>query len=316
MVTLEVCAMSNRTLLTEFILQGFSDAPRLRGPFFALFLCLFVAALGGNLLIVAAIASSPRLHTPMYFFLVNLSVLDVTCACTVVPKLLDILLAERRSISYGGCMAQMYFLSWSVAGEVLLFTAMAYDRYVAICRPLRYGSLMSPRVCAALAGAVWGISVLGAGVNTCLMTRLSFCGPNVIDHFFCEIPPVLVLSCSSTLVNDIMAVMADIFFAMLNFLLTVVSYGFIISTILKIRTAEGKQRAFSTCSSHLTAVTLYYSTIIYTYLSPGSSYSPGMGKVMAVLYSTVSPTLNPLIYSLKNKEVKAALRKLPEFDPC
>ncbi|XP_004782427.1 olfactory receptor 13A1-like [Mustela putorius furo] len=302
--------MRNQTRVTEFILQGFSERPQLHVLYFILFLCLYATALCGNCLIIVAIAFSSRLHTPMYFFLVNLSVLDIICTCTVVPKLLAILVAEKRSISYRGCMAQMYFLSWSVAGEVLLFTAMAYDRYVAICQPLHYSSMMGPGVCAVLAGAVWGISVLGAGVNACLMLRLNFCGPNVIDHFFCEIPPLLLLSCSSTYVNNIMAVMADIFFAMLNFLLTMVSYGFIIVTILKIRTAEGKQRAFSTCSSHLTVVTLYYSTIIYTYLSPGSSYSPGMGKVMAVLYSTVSPTLNPLIYSLKNKDVKAALRKV------
>lgn len=163
--------------------------------------------------------------------------------------------------------------------------------------------MVGPRVCAVLAGAVWGISVLGAGVNGCLMLRLNFCGPNVIDHFSCEIPPLLLLSCSSTYV-------ADIFFAMLNFLLTMVSYGFIISAILKIRTAEGKQRAFSTCSPHLIGVTLYYSTIMYTHLSAGSSYCPGMGKVTAVLYSTVSPTLKPLIYSLKNKDVQAALKKV------
>nr|XP_012415963.1 PREDICTED: LOW QUALITY PROTEIN: olfactory receptor 13A1-like [Odobenus rosmarus divergens] len=302
--------MSNQTLVTEFILQGFSEVPQLQVLFFVLFLCLYTTALRGNSLIVVAITFSSRLHMPMYFFLVNLFVVDIICACTMVPKLLKILVAEKRSISYRGCMTQMYFLSWSVAGEVLLFTAMAYDHYVAICQPLHYSSMMSPRVCAVLAGAVWGISVLGAGVNACLMLQLNFYGPNMIDHFFCEIPPLLLLSCSSTYVNNIMAIMADIFFAMLNFLLTMVSYGFIISTILKIRTAKGKQRAFSTCSSHLIVVTLYYSTIIYTYLSPGSNFSPGMGKVMAVLYSTVSPTLNPLIYSLKKKDVKAALRKL------
>ncbi|XP_073096168.1 olfactory receptor 13A1-like [Manis javanica] len=303
-------AMSNQTLVTEFILRGFSAAPQLRALFFILFLSLYTMALSGNSLIVAAIAFTSRLHTPMYFFLVNLAVFDVICACTVVPKLLEMLVAEKRGISYWGCVVQLYFLTWSLAAELLLFTAMAYDRYLAICQPLHYGSMMSPRVCVVLAGAVWGISVLGAGVNACLILRLTFCGSNVIDHFFCEIPPLLLLSCSSTYVNDIMSIMADIFFAVLNFLLTMVSYGFIISTILKMRTAEGKRRAFSTCSSHLIAVTMYYSTIIYTYLSPGSSYSPGTGKVVAVLYSTVSPTLNPLIYTLRNKDVKAALKKV------
>ncbi|XP_014649524.1 PREDICTED: olfactory receptor 13A1-like [Ceratotherium simum simum] len=301
--------MRNQSLVTEFVLQGFSEAPQLQILFFILFLSLYTVVLCGNSLIMAAITFSSELHTPMYFFLVNLAVMDVICACTVVPKLLDILVAEKRSISYVGCMAQIYFLTWALGAELLLFTAMAYDRYVAICQPLHYGSMMSPKVCVTLAGAVWGISVLSAGVNACLMLRLTFCGPNLVNHFLCEIPSLLLLSCSSTYVNN-MAIMADIFFAVLNFLLTIVSYGFIISTIQKIQTAEGKWRAFSTCSSHLIAVTLYYSTIIYTYMSPGSSCSPEMGKVVAVLYSTVSPALNPLIYTLRNKNVKAALKKV------
>ncbi|XP_004472470.2 olfactory receptor 13A1-like [Dasypus novemcinctus] len=306
-------AMRNQTLVTEFILQGFSERPHLRVLFFILFLSLYTMALCGNSLIVGAISFSPGLHTPMYFFLVNLAVLDVFCACSVLPKLLEILVAEKRTISFRGCIIQMFFQTWSVSAELLLFTAMAYDRYMAICHPLHYGSMVSHRVCAALAGAVWGISILGAGVDTCLVLRLNFCGPNVIDHFFCEMPPVLLLSCSSTYLNNIMVIIADIFYAVLNFLLTIVSYSFIISTILKIRTAEGKQRAFSTCSSHLIVVTMYYTTVIYTYLTPGSSYSPEVGKIMAVLYATVSPTLNPLIYTLRNKDVKAALTKVFTF---
>ncbi|XP_002718809.1 olfactory receptor 13A1-like [Oryctolagus cuniculus] len=302
--------MSNQTRVREFLLQGLSAAPQLRVLFFILFLSLYTVALCGNSLIMAAIALSSRLRTPMYFFLANLAVLDVICACTVVPTLLQTLVAEETGISYGGCMAQMYFLTWSVAAELLLFTAMACDRYVAICQPLHYGSIMSPQVCVALAGVVWGISTLGAGVNTCLMLRLSFCGPNVIDHFLCEIPSLLLLSCSSTYVNDVMTLVADIFFADINFLLTAVSYSFIISTILKMRTAEGRRRASSTCSSHLIVVSTYYSTVIYSYLGPDSSYSPGAGKILAVLYSTVSPALNPLVYTLRNKDVKAALRKV------
>ncbi|XP_010636859.1 olfactory receptor 13A1 [Fukomys damarensis] len=303
-------SMSNQTLVTEFILWSFSERPQYRVLFLILFLSLYMMALCGNSLIVAVVTFSSRLHTPLYFFLVNLAILDVVCACTVVPKLLETLVGNETSISYRACMTQMYFLTWSVAAELLLFTAMAYDRYVAICQPLHYGSMMSPSVCTALAGATWGISMFGAVVNTCLMLRLTFCGPNVLNHFFCEIPPLLLLSCSSTYVNDVMTIVADIFFADVNFLLTVVSYGFIIATILKIRTAEGKRRAFSTCSSHLIVVTMYYSTVIYAYLSPNSSYSPLIGKVLAVLYSTVSPALNPLIYTLRNKDVKVALKKI------
>ncbi|XP_077000309.1 olfactory receptor 13A1-like [Tamandua tetradactyla] len=302
-------AMNNQMLVTEFILQGFSETPQLQVLLFFLFFTVYTMVICGNSLIMAAISFSPGLHTSMYFFLVNLAIFDVFCACAVLPKLLEILVAEKKIISYDGCIIQMYLLTWSIAAELLLFTAMAYDHYMAICQPLHYGSIMGPQVCAALAGAVWGISIPDAGVNTGLVLQLTFCGPNVIDHFFCEILPVLLLSCSSTCLNDIMTIMADNFYAVLNFLLTMVSYGFIISTILKICTAKGKWQTFSTCSSHLTVVTMYYTTVIYTYLTPGSSYSPETRKVMAVLYSTVSPTLNPLIYTLRNKDVKTALHK-------
>nr|XP_003479625.2 olfactory receptor 13A1-like [Cavia porcellus] len=302
--------MSNQTLVTEFILWGFSEKSLHRILLFILFFSLYMVALCGNSLIMAVVTFSSRLHTPLYFFLANLAVLDVVCACTVIPKLLETLVAKGTGISYRACMTQMYFLTWSVAAELLLFTAMAYDRYVAICQPLHYSYMMSPMVCATLAGTTWGVSMFGAGVNTCMMLRLAFCGPNVLNHFICEIPPLLLLSCSSTFVNDVMTIIADIFFADVNFLLTMVSYGFIIETILKIRTMEGKRRAFSTCSSHLIVVTMYYSTVIYAYLSPNSSYSPEIGKVLAVLYSIVSPALNPLIYTFRNKDVKVALKKM------
>ncbi|XP_005671649.1 olfactory receptor 13A1-like [Sus scrofa] len=281
--------MSNQSQVTEFILQGLLEAPHLQVLFFVLCLSLYTMALCGNSLIVVAISCSSGLHTPLYLFLVSLLVLDVICACPVVPKLLEILMAEKRGISYRGCMAQMYFLSWSVAGETLLLTAMAYKHYVAMCRPLHYGSTTGPWVCAVLTGAVWGTSMLGAGVNTCLMLRLTFCGPDVDEPSF---------------------FVADVLFAMLKLLLTVASHGCIVASILGIHMAEGKQRVFSTCWSHLLVVTVNYSTVIHTYVSPGSSYSPGVGKAMAVLYSSVSPTSNPLIYTLRKKDVKAALRNV------
>ncbi|KAI5270224.1 Olfactory Receptor 13A1 [Manis pentadactyla] len=193
-----------KDIIPEKMLMPLGDVPQLWVLFFVPFPSLYTMALSGNSLTVAAIAFTSRLHTLMYLFLVDLAVFDVVCACTVVPKLLEILVAEKRGISYWGCVAQVYFLTWSLAAELLLFTTMAYDRYLAICQPLHYGSMMSPRVCVVLAGAVWGISVLGAGVNACLILRLTFCGSNMIDHFFCEIPPLLLLSCSSMYVNDIM----------------------------------------------------------------------------------------------------------------
>ncbi|XP_072481779.1 olfactory receptor 13A1-like [Notamacropus eugenii] len=302
--------MNNQTFVTEFILKGFTDIPQFQVLFFVLFLFLYMVALIGNSLIGAAISLNSGLYTPMYFFLVNLALLDVICTCTAVPKLLQILGGEDNTISFRGCMTQLYFLTWSVAAELLLFTAMAYDRYVAICQPLHYSKMMSREICLSLAVAVWGISAFDAATNTSLLLRLSFCGPNVIDHFLCEIPALLPLSCPSTYLNDVMTIVADIFFAVLNFLLTMLSYGFIILSIMAIQTTEGKEKAFSTCSSHLIVVTMYYSTVIYVYLSPGSSYSPDKGKIMAVLYSSMSPALNSLIYTLRNKDVKRALRKL------
>jgi olfactory receptor len=207
-------------------------------------------------------------------------------------------------------MTQLFFLTWFLGAELLLLTAMAYDRFTAICRPLHYSTLMSRPVCVLLAGSVWVISAVSTSVHTGLMAQLHFCGPNQIRHFLCEVPTLLLLSCSPTTLNNIMIVIADAYFGVVNFLLTMVSYGYIVASILRIRSAEGKQRAFSTCSAHLVVVTLYYSTVIYTYVLPGSGSSMENGKVVALLYTAVSPTLNPLIYSLRNKDVKVALRKV------
>ncbi|XP_074092442.1 olfactory receptor 13A1-like [Macrotis lagotis] len=305
--------MNNQTQVTEFILQGFSDRFSIKILLFGSFFSLYTVALTGNILIIALFICSATLHTPMYFFLVNLSMLDIMCTTSVLPKVLENLLSDKKTISYVGCMTQVYFLTWAVSGELLLLTAMAYDRYVAICHPLHYSTMMSKKICVLLAAGVWGICGLNTTINTGLMIRLSFCGPNIINQFFCEIPPVLLLSCTSTYVNNIMTVLADVFFSVLNFFLTIVSYYFIISNIMKIRTTEGKKRAFSTCSSHLIVVTMYYCTVCYAYVSPISHYSPESGKLVAVIYTAVSPTLNPLIYTLRNKDVKEALRKVSLF---
>ncbi|XP_076982583.1 olfactory receptor 13A1-like [Tamandua tetradactyla] len=301
-------AIGNETEVTVFILQSFTNDPGLQAALFCLFFSLFVVALVGNGLIIAAIHCSPNLHTPMYFFLVNLAMLDMICTSSILPKVLQSLVAEN-TISYGGCISQMFFFTWSLSAELLLFTAMAYDRYLAICRPLHYSTLMSGRFCLALAAFVWSMGVLNAFLLTGLVLRLSFCGPNTIAHFFCEIPPVLLLSCSPTFINNIMTIAADMFLSGMNFLLTMVSYGCIIASILRIRSAEGKRRAFSTCSSHLIVVTMYYSTVLYTYIRPALGSAGLMDKVVAVLYTIVTPTLNPLIYTLRNKEFKASLKK-------
>ncbi|XP_001378378.3 olfactory receptor 13A1-like [Monodelphis domestica] len=306
-------ALHNQTLVTEFILQGFSETPQVQILLFISLLFLYLIALTGNILIVMAIGLNSGLHTPMYFFLANLAILDIGCTCTVLPKLLENLYVEKKSISYEGCMTQVFFLTCFLGTELLLFTAMAYDRYVAICHPLRYRTMMSRMVCMLLVSSVWATGVFSSLINTGLTVRLTFCGPNEIQHFLCEIPSLLVLSCSSTYLNNIMVVIADVYFGVINFVLTMVSYGFIISNILKIRTTEGKKKAFSTCSSHLMVVSMYYTTIIYAYIFPDSGSSVDNSKVVTLLYTAVDPALNPFIYTLRNKDFKTALKKLFSF---
>uniref|UniRef100_A0A673SYY0 G-protein coupled receptors family 1 profile domain-containing protein n=1 Tax=Suricata suricatta TaxID=37032 RepID=A0A673SYY0_SURSU len=297
------------TWVTEFLILGFSETPQLQMLFFPTFLLLYMVALSGNLLIVVVIGSSPALHTPMYFFLINLAMVDILCTSTILPKLLSSMVGDR-TISYGGCLVQVFFFTWSLGAELLLFSAMAYDRYVAICWPLRYSTLMDAWVCRLLATAVWTVSLTNTSVNTGLLLRLPFCRSNVVEHFFCEIPPLLKLSCAPTHLNEAMAFTADVILALGNFSVIMLSYSCIIASILRIRSSSGKRRAFSTCSSHLLVVSLYYCTVIYTYIRPASRYSLDKDKVVSVIYTSVAPSLNPLIYSLRNTEVKAALRRL------
>ncbi|XP_075389615.1 olfactory receptor 13A1-like [Tenrec ecaudatus] len=304
---------SNQTLVTEFLLQGFSEHPQLRLALLGCFLVLYTVALSGNALIITVVGCSASLHSPMYFFLSNLATMDIICTSTILPKVLAGLATQENTISYSGCMVQLFFLVWSGSSELLLLAVMAFDRYVAICHPLHYGTIMSPQVCVAMAVSVWGICALNSLINTSLTARLTFCGPRVITHFFCEIPPLLLLSCSPTRVNSIMTVVADAFYGFINFLLTLASYGRIVVSILHIRSTEGKRRAFSTCSSHLIVVCVYYTAVFYAYISPASSYSPERSKVAGVLYTALSPTLNPLIYTLRNAEVQRALAKLLPF---
>ncbi|XP_027716617.1 olfactory receptor 13A1-like [Vombatus ursinus] len=305
-------ASSNHSSVAEFTLQSLSENPQVQIFIFSLFLGFFIVAFTGNSLIVIVISLNPGLHTPMYFFLINLALMDILSASTVVPKLLQSLMT-KNTISYGGCIAQIYFLTWCLGAELLLFTVMAYDRYVAICQPLHYSTIISKAACCLMASAVWAISGTNATIHIIFIVHLFFCGPNVIDHFFCEIPPLLPLSCSSTYVNNIMVIMAHIFFAVFNFLLILVSYGFIISSILKIRTKEGKKRAFSTCSSHLIVIAMYYCPTIYIYIVPGLNQTLKDGKVASLFYTIVTPALNPVIYSLRNQDVKIALKKLCPF---
>ncbi|XP_068923146.1 olfactory receptor 13G1-like [Petaurus breviceps papuanus] len=302
--------MKNQSMEIEFILVGISSLPELRMFLLVSFFCIYVIALVGNSLIFFTIYASQQLHTPMYFLLGNLSVIDLLCTSTIVPKMLANLFSQRAAISFAGCMAQMYMFTWALVSEALLLALMAFDRYAAICHPLHYPMVMSSRVCIAMAGSIWVIGISNSAVHTSLAVPLSFCKSLIIDHFFCELPPILKLSCSDTHLNEALAFCADVIFGVGSCSLILVSYGCIIRTILRIRSSEGKKKAFSTCSSHLTVVSLYYSTVIYTYIRPTSNLSLGRDKIITALYSVIIPMFNPIIYSFRNREVKGALQKL------
>ncbi|XP_074046119.1 olfactory receptor 13G1-like [Macrotis lagotis] len=302
--------MKNQSMDIEFILVGISSLPELRIFLLVSFLCIYVVALVGNSLIFFTIYASQQLHTPMYFLLGNLSVIDLLCTSTIVPKMLANLFSQRAVISFAGCMAQMYMFTWALVSEAALLALMAFDRYAAVCHPLHYPMIMSSRVCIGMAASIWVIGISNSAVHTSLAVPLSFCRSLVIDHFFCELPPILKLSCSDTHLNETVAFCADVIFGIGSCSLILVSYGCIIRMILRIRSSEGKKKAFSTCSSHLTVVSLYYSTGIYTYIRPTSNLSLGRDKIITALYSVIIPMFNPIIYSFRNREVKGALQKL------
>ncbi|XP_034642739.1 olfactory receptor 13A1-like [Trachemys scripta elegans] len=302
--------MKNQSSFTEFILVGLSSFPEHQMFLFVVFIFIYMAALTGNLLIVLTITTSSRLHTPMYILLINLSLINLLSISVSIPKMLHNLLEHRKTIALLGCIAQIYLFTWTLVSEVLVLAAMAFDRYIAICHPLHYTIIMRKEVCVGLIAGIWIIGVANSAVHTGLVLQLSFFNSNIINHFFCELPPFLKLSCSDTSLNETLAFLADAVFGVGSCVITLMSYFFILRTILKIRSTEGKKKAFSTCSSHLIVVILYYSTAIYTYIHPSSAYSPDRDKVITVLYSVITPALNPIIYSLRNNEVKEALRKL------
>ncbi|XP_039390486.1 olfactory receptor-like protein OLF1 [Mauremys reevesii] len=301
--------MGNHSEATEFILSGLTDRPELQIPLFVVFLLIYSITLVGNGGMILLITTDPRLHTPMYFFLRNLSFCDLCYSSTISPKLLLNFLAERKSISYTACAVQV---SLSIAfgdAESLLLAVMAYDRYVAICNPLLYTVTMSRQLCKRLVTLVYAVGFVDSMIYTCFTFRLSFCSSNIINHFFCDIPPLLALSCSDTRINEIVMYVFMSCITVSSLVTVLLSYVYIISTILQIRSAEGRRKAFSTCSFHLTTVALYFGTLLFMYLRPPSSYSMDIDKVASVFYTVVIPMLNPLIYSLRNTEVKDALRR-------
>ncbi|XP_049747880.1 olfactory receptor 1030-like [Elephas maximus indicus] len=300
----------NHSEVTEFILLGLTDRAELQPVLFVVFLVIYLITVTGNVSMIFLIRSDSKLHTPMYFFLSHLSFVDLCYATNVTPQMLVNFLSERKTISFIGCIIQFHFFIALVITDYYMLTVMAYDRYMAICKPLLYGSKMSKCVCISLVTVPYIYGFANGLVQTVLMLRLSFCGPNEINHFYCADPPLMVLACSDTYVKETaMFVVAG---SNLTCSLTIIliSYIFIFTAILRIRSAEGRRKAFSTCGSHLTAVTVFYGTLFSMYLRPPSKASVKPGKIVAVFYIFVSPMLNPLIYSLRNKDVKRAIRKV------
>ncbi|XP_042526567.1 olfactory receptor 7A17-like [Dipodomys spectabilis] len=301
----------NGTQLSEFLLLGFSNQdPRIHPLLFGLFLSVYLITVLGNLLIVLAIMADPRLHTPMYFFLSNLSLVDVCFTSTTIPKMLLSLQTRSRAISYAGCVAQMYFLLLFSGLDIFLLTVMAYDRYVAICHPLRYTVIMSPRLCGLLALGCWIVGVLNSLLHTFLVLRLTFCRALEIPHYFCELNQVVHHACSGTFLNDLVIYATALLLAVGPFAGIIYSYSKIVSAICKIASAQGKYKAFSTCASHLSVVSLFYCTLLGVYLSSAVTQNSHATATASLMYTVVTPMLNPFIYSLRNKDIKRALRIL------
>ncbi|XP_061334270.1 olfactory receptor 5AR1-like [Pezoporus flaviventris] len=298
--------------VTELTLVGLTDNPQLQAPLFILFLLIYFITLVGNLGMVVLIRSSAQLQSPMYFFLSNLSLLDACYSSVVALRTLMNFLMEKQTISVIGCATQLYFFIAFGITECFLLAAMAYDRYMAICKPLLYLSIMSHQLCMLLVASSYVLGLLHSWVHTEAAFTLPFCSSNVINHFFCDVPPLLALSCASTYINEMILFSLAGVIELSTISAILVSYVFIFFAILRVRNAEGRQKAFSTCMSHLIVVTMLYGTTIFMYLRSSSSYSLNTDKVVSVFYTVVIPMLNPLIYSLRNKEMKDALRRTAE----
>uniref|UniRef100_A0A8C3HPW7 Olfactory receptor n=1 Tax=Chrysemys picta bellii TaxID=8478 RepID=A0A8C3HPW7_CHRPI len=302
--------MLNRTTVTEFLLLAFSDVRELQILHFVVFLMIYLVALLGNLLIITAIAFDHHLHTPLYFFLVNLSILDLGSISVTIPKPMSNSLMNTRVISYSGCVAQVFLFMFLGSADLGILTVMAYDRYVAICQPLHYERVMNRRACVQMAASAWISGILYSALHTGNTFAISFCGGNVVDQFFCDIPQLLKLACSESDLSENGVIAFSACLVLSCFLLIIVSYVQIFKTVLRIPSEQGRHKAFSTCLPHLTVVSLFVFTGIIAYLKPNSRSISRLDLMVDVFYSLVPPMLNPIIYSMRNKEIKAALRKL------
>ncbi|XP_030046762.1 olfactory receptor 1038-like [Microcaecilia unicolor] len=303
---------NNQTSVTEFILLGFSDLSRLQSLLFIVFLVMYILTLLGNISIITIVKTDPQLQTPMYYFLTNLSFVDICYSSTITPKALVDFQVEENTISLLECATQLFMFITLAAAECLLLATMAYDRYVAICNPLHYPVVMTRRVCIQFVIVVYMVSTVYSLMQTVNIFSVTFCGFNEINHFYCDVDPLLKLSCSVTFANK---VVFSILAGMVGFLAVtaiVLSYILIISAILRIQSSEGRRKAFSTCASHFITVILFFGTLIFIYVIPSSYFSPNTNRVVSVIYTMVIPMVNPMIYSLRNKDVKQALRKVLE----
>ncbi|XP_075434331.1 olfactory receptor 1J4-like [Ascaphus truei] len=301
--------VKNQTAVSEFLLLGFQGLHKFRGFFFFLTLALYILTLSGNLLIVVLVSTSHYLHGAMYFFLGHLSLSDILLTTNIVPNMLRVILTERAAISFTGCLTQIYFDGLSAVAECYLLTVMSYDRYLAICHPLHYTSIMDLRLCSYLVILSWILSCTSQLIPVILISNLSFCGPNIIDHFFCDLAPFLDLSCSDTSVLELEVFMSCLPILLFPFVFIIVTYVYISLTILSISSNTGRQKAFSTCSSHLAVVSVYYGTLMALYMAPSKGQSLVAHKVLSLLYTVVTPLFNPIVYSLRNREIRAALWK-------
>ncbi|XP_054667279.1 olfactory receptor 14A16-like [Grus americana] len=306
--------MSNGSSITEFLLLAFADTRELQLLHFWLFLGIYLAALLANGLIITAIACDHHLHTPMYFFLLNLSLLDLGTISITVPKVMANSLSDNRSISYAGCAAQLFLIVFLLGAEYALLTVMAYDRYVAICQPLHYGTLLGSRACVHMAAAAWGTGFLNAVLHTANTFSIPLCHGNTVEQFFCDVPQILKLSCSDTYLREVGLLILSCFLGFGCFVFIVLSYVQIFRAVLRIPSEQGRHKAFSMCLPHLAVVSLLVSTGIFSYLKPPSISSPSLDLVVTVLYSVVPPAVNPLIYSMRNQEIIDALWKLFEYN--
>uniref|UniRef100_A0A670ZKM1 G-protein coupled receptors family 1 profile domain-containing protein n=1 Tax=Pseudonaja textilis TaxID=8673 RepID=A0A670ZKM1_PSETE len=284
-----VAEIKNHSAITEIILLSLTDSPKLQILLFWVFAFIYVAALTANILLIFIISSFKKFHTPRYFLIFNLSLLNIVSVSVKIPRLLQSLWTHRKIISFHGCITQIFFIIWALGTELVFLSFMAFDHYAAICHPLHYTIIMRKEVCVGIAIFVWITGMINTAVNTGVLLQLSFCDSNVINHFYCDIPTVLHLSCLDTSINEFMTKVADV-------------------TIFRIRFTEGKKKAFSTCSSHLFVISFYYSAIIYTYMRPSSVYFVDKDKLVFLIYSVVTPVINPLIYSLRNKDVKETMK--------